>query len=163
MEMIYMNIEDLANTLIANKQTVSVAEACTCGLLGSKLGSVSGSSKYFPGGVVAYTGGLKESILGVPDNLAEQFGTVSEEMAIAMAKGVLKLTKTDYALSTTGVTGPNAGKSGHPIGTFWIGFASKDGRSLAQKVQIDSDRNGNKEGAANAALALLNENMIKNK
>ena len=95
-----MNIESIANTLINSNQTVSVAEACTCGLLGSKLGSVSGSSKYFPGGVVAYTGGLKESILGVPNHIADQYGTVSEEMAVAMAEGVLNLTNTDYALST---------------------------------------------------------------
>ena len=154
-----MNIESIANTLINSNQTVSVAEACTCGLLGSKLGSVSGSSKYFPGGVVAYTGGLKESILGVPNHIADQYGTVSEEMAVAMAEGVLNLTNTDYALSTTGVTGPNAGRSGQPIGTFWIGFAAKDGRRIAKKVQIDSDRNGNKDGAADAALDLLSENI----
>ena len=87
------------------------------------------------------------------------FGTVSEEMAVAMAEGILNLTNTDYALSTTGVTGPNAGRSGHPIGTFWIGFAAKDGRRIAKKVQIDSDRNGNKDGAADAALDLLSENI----
>ena len=150
-----MNIEKLADILIANNQTVSVAEACTCGLLGSKLGSVSGSSKYFPGGVVAYTGGLKESILGVPNDLASQYGTVSEEMAIAMAEGVLNLTNTDYALSTTGVTGPNAGRSGHPVGTFWIGFAAQDGRRIAQQILVDSDRNCNKDGGAEAALELL--------
>ncbi|MAJ91143.1 MAG: damage-inducible protein CinA [Candidatus Marinimicrobia bacterium] len=155
-----MDIENIAKTLIDSNQTVSVAEACTCGLLGSKLGSVSGSSKYFPGGVVAYTGGLKESILGVPKNIAEEYGTVSEEMAIAMAEGILNLANTDYAISTTGVTGPNAGRSGHPIGTFWIGFASKQGKRIAKQVQINSDRNGNKDGASDAALSLLSENII---
>ena len=154
-----MEIEQIAKILIKQNKTVSVAEACTCGMLGSKLGSIPGSSQYFPGGVIAYTGGLKENLLGVPENIAKELGTVSEAMAISMAEGVLTLTNTDYALSTTGVTGPTAGKSGLPIGTFWIGFASRTGERKAEQIQIDSNRQGNKEGAADAALQLLLNNI----
>ena len=119
------------------------------------LGTVPGSSRYFPGGVIAYTGGLKESVLGVADEVAPNHGTVSREMAVGMARGVRELTGTDYAISTTGVTGPAAGRSGLAIGTFWVGLSVKDGEDTAIEVHIDGDRDATKHGAAQAALDLL--------
>ena len=150
-----MEVETIAAKLTAAGKTVSVAEACTCGLVGYLLGAVPGSSRYFPGGVIAYTGGLKESVLGVPDDIAPAHGTVSREMALAMARGVRQLTGADYAISTTGVTGPAAGRSGLPIGTFWIGLSIKDGEDTAIQVHLDGDRDATKRGAAQAALDLL--------
>ena len=150
-----MEVEAIAAKLTESGKTVSVAEACTCGLVGYLLGTVPGSSRYFPGGVIAYTGGLKESVLGVADDVAPAHGTVSREMAIGMARGVRQLTGTDYAISTTGVTGPAAGRSGLPIGTFWIGLSVKDGADTAIEVRIDGDRDATKRGAAQAALDLL--------
>ena len=150
-----MEVEAIAAKLTESGKTVSVAEACTCGLVGYLLGTVPGSSRYFPGGVIAYTGGLKESVLGVADDVAPVHGTVSREMAIGMARGVRQLTGTDYAISTTGVTGPAAGRSGLPIGTFWIGLSVKDGEDTAIEVRIDGDRDATKHGAAQAALDLL--------
>ena len=150
-----MEVEAIAAKLTEAGKTVSVAEACTCGLVGYLLGTVPGSSRYFPGGVIAYTGGLKESVLGVPEDIAPAHGTVSREMAIAMARGVRELTGTDYAVSTTGVTGPAPGRSGLPIGAFWIGLSVKDGEDTALEVQIDGDRDATKRGAAQAALDLL--------
>lgn len=150
-----MEVEAIAAKLTEAGKTVSVAEACTCGLVGYLLGTVPGSSRYFPGGVIAYTGGLKESVLGVPDDIAPAHGTVSREMAIAMARGVRELTGTDYALATTGVTGPAPGRSGLPIGAFWIGLSVKDGEDTALEVHIDGDRDATKRGAAQAALDLL--------
>ena len=128
-----MEVAELAQILTERGQTVSVAEACTCGLIGYMLGTVPGSSRYFPGGVVAYTGGLKEKILGVPDDYYTTYGSVSEEMAIAMARGVRELTGTDYAVSTTGVTGPAGGRSGLPIGTFWVGPVGEGRRGLGHR------------------------------
>ena len=150
-----MEVEAIAAKLTEAGKTVSVAEACTCGLVGYLLGAVPGSSRYFPGGVIAYTGGLKESVLGVPDDIAPAHGTVSREMAIAMARGVRELTGTDYAVATTGVTGPAPGRSGLPIGAFWIGLSVKDGEDTALEVHIDGDRDATKRGAAQAALDLL--------
>jgi PncC family amidohydrolase len=76
-------------------------------------------------------------------------------MAVGMARGVRELTGTDYAISTTGVTGPAAGRSGLPIGTFWVGLSVKDGEDSAIEVHIDGDRDDTKRGAAQAALDLL--------
>ena len=150
-----MEVAQVAEILLERGQTVSVAEACTNGLLGYTLGTIPGASRFFPGGVVAYTGGLKEKILGVPDELYETAGSVSREMAIAMARGALELTGTDFALSTTGVTGPAAGRSGLPIGTFWIGLAVKDGEDAAIEIRVGGDRDATKHGAVQAAIDLL--------
>ena len=154
-----MEVEKIAEILMQREKTVSVAEADTAGLIGYMLGSIPGSSRYFPGGVIAYTGGLKEKILGVPDDVAPTYGTVSSEMAIGMARGVRLLTGTDYAVSTTGVTGPSAGRSGLPVGTFWVGLSVKDGEDRASELLLDGDRDFCKRGAAQAALDLLWEHI----
>ncbi len=154
-----MEVSEIAELLTSQGKTVSTAEACTCGLIGYTLGTIPGSSKYYPGGVVAYTGGLKEKVLGVPDNIAADHGTVSEEMAIAMAKGVRELTGTDFAVSTTGVTGPDQGRSSLPIGTFWIGISVKDGQDQAVKIQVPGDRDATKHGAVQAAIDLLGKHL----
>lgn len=154
-----MEVQQVAETLLERGQTVSVAEACTNGLLGYTLGTIPGASRFFPGGVIAYTGGLKEKILGVPDELYASAGSVSREMALAMAQGVRELTGTDYALSTTGVTGPAAGHSGLPIGTFWIGLAAKDGDDAAIEIRVAGNRDDTKRGAVQAAIELLGKRL----
>ena len=155
-----MEVSELAELLVAKGRTVSVAEACTCGLVGYMLSSVAGSSKYFPGGVIAYTGGLKQKVLGVSDELYDTKGSVSSEMAIAMATGVRDLTGTDYGISTTGVTGPSGGSSGLPIGSFYIGLAGPDDLTVAERIQTDAgERDGNKRQAAQAVLELLGRNL----
>jgi len=154
-----MEVKEIAEILTAREKTVSVAEADTAGLIGYMLGAIPGSSKYFPGGVIAYTGGLKEKVLGVPDAVAPTHGTVSSEMAKGMARGVRELTGTDYAVSTTGVTGPAAGRAGLPIGTFWIGLSVKDGEDTAIEVHLDGDRDACKRGAAQTALDLLGKEL----
>lgn len=154
-----MDVSEVAKMLTEQGKTVSVAEACTCGLVGYMLGTIPGSSQYFPGGVIAYTGGLKQKVLGVPDTVIDAHGTVSEETAKAMAKGVRELTGTDFAVSTTGVTGPAGGHSGLSIGTFWIGLSVKDGEDSAMEINVDSDRDGNKRGAAQAAIDFLGRHL----
>jgi PncC family amidohydrolase len=154
-----MEVKEIAEILLSQGKTVSVAEACTCGLVGYLLGTVPGASRYFPGGVIAYSGGLKQRILGVSDELYNTRGSVSEEMAIAMARGVRELTGTDFGISTTGVTGPAAGRSGVPIGTFFIGLSTKDGHDVAIEIHVSGDRDNTKQGAAQAAIDLLGRHL----
>jgi nicotinamide-nucleotide amidase len=155
-----MTVEEIAQRLMAQEKRVSVAEADTCGLIGYMLSTVPGSSKFFPGGVIAYTGGLKQSILGVSDELYHTKGSVSPEMAIAMARGVRDLTGTDYGLSVTGVAGPTGGRSGLPVGTFYIGIAGPDDLEVAERIQTDADeRDGNNRQAAHAVLDLLGTHL----
>ena len=154
-----MDAKEIAEILTAREKTVSVAEADTAGLIGYMLGAIPGSSKYFPGGVIAYTGGLKENVLGVPADVSSTHGTVSSEMAKGMARGARELCGTDYAVSTTGVTGPAAGRAGLPIGTFWIGLSVKNGEDTAIEIHLDGDRDACKHGAAQAALDLLGKEL----
>ena len=154
-----MDVEQVANILLERNQTVSVAEACTCGLVGYILGSVPGASQFFPGGVIAYTGGLKQNILNVSDEIYNTKGTVSSEMAIAMARGVRELTNTDFGISTTGVTGPASGRSGLPIGTFFLGLSIRDGEDISTEIRVTGDRDENKHGAARAVISLLGKHI----
>jgi nicotinamide-nucleotide amidase len=155
-----MTVEEIAERLVAHEMRVSVAEADTCGLIGYMLSTVPGSSKFFPGGVIAYTGGLKQSILGVSDELDNTTGSVSAEMGIAMAKGVRDLTGTDYGLSVTGVAGPTGGRSGLPVGTFYIGIVGPDNLEVAERIHTDAgERDGNKRQAAQAVLDLLGQQL----
>lgn len=155
-----MTVEDIAARLLAQGKRVSVAEADTCGLVGYMLSTVPGSSQFFPGGVIAYTGGLKQKILGVSDELYQSKGSVSPEMAIAMARGVRDLAGTDYGLSVTGVAGPTGGRSGLPIGTFYIGLAGPNGLEVAERIQTEAgERDGNKRQAAQAVLDLLGRHV----
>lgn len=158
-EVSVMEVREVAELLMAQGKRVAVAEADTAGLVGYLLGTIPGSSQFFPGGVIAYTGGLKQSILGVSDELYESKGSVCAEMALAMAQGVRELTGTDYAVSTTGVTGPGAGRSGLPIGTFYIGLSDRDGEDVAVHLQLAGDRDENKRGAAQAAIDLLGRRL----
>ncbi len=155
-----MTVEEIAAQLVAQGKRVSVAEADTCGLVGYLLSTVPGSSRYFPGGVIAYTGGLKQSILGVPDDVYTAKGSVSPEVASAMAKGVRDLTGTDYGISVTGVAGPTGGQPGIPIGTFYIGLAGPDDVEVTERIQTNAaDRDGNKRQAAQAVLDLLGRHL----
>jgi PncC family amidohydrolase len=154
-----VDVEEVAQLLLTQEKTVSVAEACTCGLVGYLLGTVPGASRFFPGGVIAYTGGLKQSVLGVSDEVYNTKGSVSREVAIGMARGVRELTNTDFGISTTGVTGPAAGRSGLPIGTFFIGLAARDGKEAAIEICVGGDRDETKHGAARAAIDLLGRHL----
>ncbi|HAL46649.1 MAG TPA: hypothetical protein DCP37_02750 [Dehalococcoidia bacterium] len=155
-----MEVGEVAELLVGQSRTVSVAEADTCGLIGYMLSTVPGSSRYFPGGIIAYTGGLKEKVLGVPADLYDTKGSVSPEMAIAMAGGARNVTGTDYAVSVTGIAGPTGGRSGLPIGTFYLGLVGPDGLEVAERIHADADdRDGKKRQAAQAAIDLLGSHL----
>ena len=155
-----MEVQEIADLIVAQEKTVSVAEADTCGLIGYLFSTVPGSSRWFPGGVIAYTGGLKQKILGVSDELYNTKGSVSPEMAIAMARGVVNVTGTDYGVSVTGVAGPTGGRSGLPVGTFYIGLAGPDGLDVAERIHTDAgDRDGNKHQAEQAVIDLLGKHL----
>jgi nicotinamide-nucleotide amidase len=106
--------------LLHRGQTVATAESLTGGRLAAAFTTVPGVSATYVGGVVAYATSLKTDLLGVPDSVVEQYGVISSECALAMARGALALTSATYALSTTGVAGPDT-QEGHPPGTVHVG------------------------------------------
>jgi nicotinamide-nucleotide amidase len=154
-------LEEVVGKLLSDKdKTIAVAESCTGGLIGAKFTNISGSSKYFERGVVTYTNQAKIELLGIPKEIIDQYGAVSEQTAILMAEGVRRLAKTDYGLSSTGIAGPTGGTPEKPVGLVYIGFAHAND-SFAQKFQFGEDRITNRERAAQAALNMVRLFLIK--
>ncbi len=116
----------IGRTLTEKALTLATAESCTGGLLSHVLTSVSGSSQYFVGGVVAYSNRIKEIMLDVSPQSLLQYGAVSEQVACEMAAGIRKKFDTDIGLSTTGIAGPTGGTPTKPVGLVWIGFSHQD-------------------------------------
>jgi PncC family amidohydrolase len=131
---------EVGRELAARGLTVSCAESCTGGQLAAVITTVPGASKVFPGGVVAYSNGVKRSLLEVPAEVLEQHGAVSLECAAAMARGCQHGFATDFALSTTGIAGPDGGTPEKPVGLVWFGWARANGEVRTDHLKLDGDR-----------------------
>ena len=134
--------------------TFAAAESCTGGLIAKRITDLPGASAVFRGGVVSYTNEVKRDVLGVPQQLLDQYGAVSAPVAEAMADGVRRITGADFAVSVTGVAGPDRDDRGNEVGTVFIGIAS-DSIITHEKLQIDGDRAGIRNAATNVAFLLL--------
>lgn len=130
--------ELVAYTLKKAGKTLATAESCTGGAIASKLTALAGASEYFKGGIVAYSNEVKEIALGVKHETLEAHGAVSEETVREMVMGVRERLHADYAVATTGIAGPGGGTPEKPVGTVWIGIASKD--QVIAKVMKYGDR-----------------------
>jgi len=151
--------EVVGQLLIDNDKTVSVAESCTGGQLGMILTSVAGSSQYFVGGLQAYSNDVKVSQLKVSSQTLEDSGAVSEPCAQQMAVGARELFKTDYAVSITGIAGPEGGSDEKPVGTTYIGLASAH-TTNARLFNLGTDRNVVRTRACYAALEMLRREIL---
>ncbi|MFM7238049.1 MAG: competence/damage-inducible protein A [Cyanobium sp.] len=120
-------------------QTLAVAESCTGGGLGAALAAVPGASDVFLGGVIAYANAVKEGVLGVPPELLEAHGAVSDPVAQAMAQGARRATGADWALAITGVAGPGGGTDQKPVGLVHIALEGPD-RCVSEGVRFGSSR-----------------------
>src|SRR5690606_4723346 len=107
--------EALHELFIAKKLTVATAESCTGGMIGERLTRTPGSSQYFLGGVVSYSNEAKSTFLGVPPELIQSHGAVSAPVAEAMASGAKERFGSDYAVSVTGIAGPDGGSKEKPV------------------------------------------------
>lgn len=132
----------IGRMLVADEKTLGVAESCTGGFIAHSITSNSGSSAYFKGGVVAYSNEIKNRLLQVPEEILEQFGAVSKQVAEAMAKGAREVLNTDYSIATTGIAGPDGGSEEKPVGTVWIAVAGPSGmRSKKYIFRHNRERN----------------------
>ena len=153
--------EEVGQQLVEKGLKIAVAEACTGGLVGSKIISVPGSSKYFIGGVIAYTGGSKTKVLGVSQEVMDTEGSVSPKTAVAMAERAWRLMEADIGVSTTGVAGPGPGRPGFPVGLFYIGLSAADGYEASRELRWNDDRNGNRDRTADAVLEMVKEYLAQ--
>ena len=141
------------------KATLAVAESCTGGLVASRLTDVPGSSDYFERGVVAYSLEAKERLLDVPADLVERHGTVSLEVARAMAAGVRRMSGTVLGLATTGIAGPSGGTPEKPVGLVCVALAWGSGEG-AREFRLLGDRGQVKYRGAQMALEMLRRHLL---
>jgi nicotinamide-nucleotide amidase len=134
--------------------TLSTAESCTGGYIAHLITKHAGSSAVYSGGAVTYSNALKMAVLGVQEGTLNQSGAVSEETVKEMALGAVARFKTDYAISVSGVAGPDGGTPDKPVGTVWIAVADANGVE-ARKYTFGNKRIQNIERSAAAALTLL--------
>ena len=130
------------------------AESLTGGGIGAALTGVSGSSAVYKGGVICYTNWVKENILGVPGDVLETFGAVSEPVAKAMAEGARRLLQSDVAVSVTGLAGPGGDEYGNPVGTVCIGYADASG-AHSETHHFAGDREAVRQQTIETALKLV--------
>jgi nicotinamide-nucleotide amidase len=149
-------VRALGDVLRQRRWMLATAESCTGGLLGHYITSLSGSSDYYQGGVIAYANEVKQSILAVPPELLDTLGAVSAEVALAMARGVCVALSAQVSLATTGIAGPAGGTLQKPVGTVFIAFAGPQCEQVRHFVW-HGDRAENIQLSALAALEMALE------
>jgi len=147
-------IEVVSNELKNTGKSISTVESCTGGMLGAEFVSISGSSKWFKGGLITYSNQSKLSLVNVQETTLEQFGAVSEEVALEMVQNCQKMFSSDYAVSITGIAGPTGWTDQKPVGLVWVGIATPT-KSKAYRFQFGTDRQLNRERSTGTALHLL--------
>jgi PncC family amidohydrolase len=140
--------------------TLATAESCTGGLVSHRITNVAGSSLYFLGGIVAYANNTKMSQLGVRRETLEQFGAVSKETVLEMARGVRHALKADIGIAVSGIAGPGGGTAEKPVGFTWIGLGVH-GADRARQYTWPGDRQAVKEQSAQAVLQMLFDHLAK--
>ena len=143
------------NKLIKKKLTISVAESCTGGLLSSAITSVSGSSKVFNLGLVAYSNKSKINLLKVPKKIIRKYGSVSEQVCLAMAKNLSKIINTNITLSITGISGPTGGTKLKPVGLVYVGIKKGNRTGVKKYLFKNKGRSYIQKAAVNKSLELI--------
>jgi nicotinamide-nucleotide amidase len=146
--------EVIGSLLRKNKQTLSTAESCTGGFIAHLITTIPGSSNYYKGSVVSYSNEVKEDQLLVSRKTLDQDGAVSEATVSQMVAGALSLFKTDYAIATSGIMGPDGGSEDKPVGTVWIAVGNNR-ETITQRMYFRFDRKRNIELTATHGLNLL--------
>ena len=147
--------KNIVKKLIKNKLKISIAESCTGGLLSSAITSVSGSSKVFNLGLVTYSNQSKINLLKVPKNIIKKYGTVSEQVCLAMVKNISKMDKTDMSVSITGIAGPNGGTKKKPVGLVYIGVMKTNKIKINKYLFKNRGRTFIQRSAVNKCIELI--------
>jgi nicotinamide-nucleotide amidase len=152
--------EVLGKLLLKNNKTISTAESCTGGTIASLLTSIAGSSGYYKGSIVSYSGEIKETLLHVKKDTLNNYGAVSEETVIEMLGGLLNKLDTDYGIAVSGIMGPDGGTAEKPVGTVWIAAGTKE-KHVTQKIQQRFERAKNIEVTSVMALNIMRKFILE--
>lgn len=151
--------ESVISLLSERGQHVCLAESCTGGLIASQLTRVPGSSQIFEAGYVTYSNAMKTKLLGVDPALLAEHGAVSEPVVRAMAEGALQHSGADYAISVSGIAGPEGGSEDKPVGTVWIGWGDRQ-QIHAHRFNLRLPRAQFQDLTATIALDLLRRHIL---
>jgi len=154
--------EALVSELTESGKAVATAESCTGGWVAKAITDIAGSSAVFGYGIVTYSNGAKESIIGVQNRTLDEYGAVSAEVVEEMAKGTLGLSGADIAVAVSGVAGPDGGTEEKPVGTVWFAWAVRDGANAVVDTQLETfsgDRELVREASVAYALQGLRERI----
>lgn len=132
----------LSNLLKQKNKTIATAESCTGGYLSHLITSISGSSEFYKGSIIAYSNEIKNKILDINKEIIDKYGAVSKEVAYEMAKNIKNIFNTDYSISITGIAGPNGGTKEKPVGTVFVGIATPQ-QIITKKYILFANRSRN--------------------
>ena len=147
--------KSIVNRLTKKKLTISTAESCTGGLLSSAITSVVGSSKVFILGLVTYSNQSKIKVLKVLKNIIRKYGSVSEQVCLAMVKNLNKISKTNISLSITGIAGPSGGTKKKPVGLVYVGIKRGSNVQVKKYLFKNKGRSYVQKSAVNKSLKLI--------
>ncbi|MDF3007883.1 MAG: competence/damage-inducible protein CinA domain protein [Enterobacter kobei] len=154
--------ERIGQALNARGATVTTAESCTGGWVAKVITDIAGSSAWFERGFVTYSNEAKSQMIGVKPATLEQHGAVSEPVVVEMAIGAIKAARADYAISISGIAGPDGGTATKPVGTVWFGFASATGEGITRCECFSGDRENVRRQATAYALQTLWQQFLQN-
>ena len=152
--------EQVAALLIEQGLTVAAAESCTGGLVLGRLTERPGASAFVRGGLVVYADDVKQALAGVPPELLEAHGAVSEEVATALADGARERVGADIGIGVTGIAGPDGGTEEKPVGLVWIAITAADGRRLVRRAEQRGNRADVRERTTTAVMHLLRRVLL---
>jgi nicotinamide-nucleotide amidase len=147
--------EQVAALLRSRGWTIATAESCTGGLLGGRLTDLAGSSDYVAGGLIVYSNAAKTALAGVPAELIERVGAVSEEVAEALASGARERLGAEVGVGITGVAGPGGGTDRKPVGLVCFSVAGPEGEPITRSTRLPGDRSEIRERSTTVAMHLV--------
>jgi nicotinamide-nucleotide amidase len=153
-------VDDQVAALLRGSLTIGAAESCTGGLLAARLTDPVGASEYVKGGIVAYSNEVKVSQAGVPEELIEAHGAVSQEVAEALADGARERLGADVGVGVTGVAGPGGGTVDKPVGLVWLSVAAPEGGRLTRSVNLPGGRSDVRDRATTVAMHLIRRLLL---
>ncbi len=154
--------EQVGQALKVRGATVTTAESCTGGWVAKVITDIAGSSAWFERGFVTYSNEAKAQMIGVREETLAQHGAVSEPVVVEMAIGALKAARADYAVSISGIAGPDGGSEEEPVGTVWFAFATARGEGITRRECFSGDRDAVRRQATAYALQTLWQQFLQN-
>lgn len=154
--------EQVGQALKARGATVTTAESCTGGWVAKVITDIAGSSAWFERGFVTYSNEAKAQMIGVREETLAQHGAVSEPVVVEMAIGALKAARADYAVSISGIAGPDGGSEEKPVGFRLVCFATARGEGITRRECFSGDRDAVRRQATAYALQTLWQQFLQN-